>query len=165
MENEQQQDQQGLPGNNSALPSSANCPAGPFLVPQASLQEFQLGLGGFPPQPPQSFGQQVNPYLTAGLPQLSANLGSYASIASTTGLQGFQQLLHSLPAFTIPPGPPSEENAATASTAAAVPLGTAARSLPSVSRGRQQSVPAVRSQSPSVSRRSSPARRRKRAKV
>ena len=114
MENEQQQGQQGLPGNNCAVPSSANCPAGPVLVSRVPfLQQLQLGLGELPPQPPQSFVQQVNPYLTAGVPQLPANLGSYASFAGTSGLQGFQQILHPLSAFTIPPGPPSEENAGT----------------------------------------------------
>ena len=163
MENEQQQGQQDLPGNNSALPSSANCPAGPILVPQVPFQQqLQLGPGGFPPQPPQNFGQPVSPYLTAGLPQLSASLGSYASFTGTPGLQGFHQVLQSLPAYTIPPGPPSEENAPTASTAAAAaPSGTAARSLPSASGGRQQSVSAVRPQDSTSDQRSSSAKRKK----
>ena len=163
MENKQQQGQQGLLGNNCAVPSSANCPAGPVLVSQVPfLHQRQSGLGEFPPLPPPSFAQQVSPYLTASVPQLSANLGSYASFTGTSGLQGFHQVLQSLPAYTIPPGPP---NAGTASNAAAAPSGTAARSLPSASGGRQQSVSAVRPQDSTSDQRSSSVRRKKKSRT
>ena len=106
MESEPQQVQQG----NCAVPSPV-----PVLVPQVPfLPQLQLGLGGFPPQPPQGYVQQVNPYLTAGVPQLPVIRGSYASIAGSPSLQGFQQFVQQLPPYTVPPGPPSEDNTAAA---------------------------------------------------
>ena len=133
MENDQPQDHQGLPHSHSAFLSSARSSANPFLVPQASLQQLQLGLGGLPFQ---SLGQSINPYLTANLPQFPATFGSYASIAATAGFQRYQQLLHQPQAYTVPPEPPSEEDAAAVNTAEATPSGTAARSAPSVLGGR-----------------------------
>ena len=157
MESDQPQDQQGLPHSDSAFLSSARSSANQFLVPQASLQPFQLGLGNLSLQ---SFGQFANPYLTAHLPQLSTTFGSHAGISATAEFQRYQQLLSQQPpVYTVPPGPPSEEDAAAANTAEITLSGAAARSAPSTPGERQQSVSAVRrlgarsdQRSPSVKR-------------
>lgn len=152
-------------GNNCAVPSSANCLAGPALVSQVPvLHQFQLGPGVFPPLPPPSFIQQASPYLTASAPQLSVNLGSYAGLTGTSGLQELHQLHQLLPAYTRPPGPPSDEGTAAVNTAAAAPSGIAARPQPSTSRGRQQSVSAVRPQDSTSDQRTSSVRRKRKSR-
>ena len=135
MGSEHLQGHQGLFGNNCAVPSSAHCPAGSALVPQVPLpHQFHPGPGVFPPEPPQGSIPQASPY---------------QGLISASDLRDLHQLHQSQSGYTIPPGPPSHGGI--------VPV----RTQPSSSRGRQQSVPAVRPQSPTSNQRSSSTRQKR----
>ena len=119
MESGRPSENHGQPLIDSAFTSPAHGSAYQFPVPQIPHQQFQLGLGNLPLQ---GFGQLSNPYLTAPVPQFVSTFGSQASIATAAQLQRFQQLLtFQQQGYTIPPGPPSEENAATANAAEVTP--------------------------------------------